>query len=223
MNVVITGGNRGIGLALTKKFLAEGHQVTVLCRKTSSELEETKASVISGVDVTSQDDLMQAAATFKNNGNNSQVDMLISNSGVLIGDSFETFTFEDLQTQMEVNTYGPLKLIRAFESLLKAGSKYGIVTSRMGSISDNTSGGQYGYRLSKAGANAIGKSLAEDFKERQVTVLLLHPGYVQTEMTGGRGLIDTVESAEGLYKIMLEKGHENTGSFWHTNGEELPW
>jgi NAD(P)-dependent dehydrogenase (short-subunit alcohol dehydrogenase family) len=112
---------------------------------------------------------------------------------------------------------------KAFASKIKAGGTYGILTSRMGSIGDNTSGGQYGYRISKTAANAVGKSLAHDLKGENITVLLLHPGYVRTEMTAGNGLIDTSESAEGLYKILMEKGIEKTGTFWHTNGEELPW
>ena len=93
----------------------------------------------------------------------------------------------------------------------------------MGSMADNTSGGQYGYRVSKAGLNAIGKSLAEDLKGEEKTVLILHPGYVRTEMTNGNGLIEADESAEGLYKIMTTKTHDQTGTFWHTNGEELAW
>lgn len=218
MNVVITGGNRGIGLALTKKFLGEGHNVTVLCRTSSSELDETEAKVVTNIDVTDEKSLEGAVSKIEGN-----VDILISNAGVLIGDSFESFDFGDLQKQVEVNTFGPLKLARAFSSKLTLGSKYGIITSRMGSISDNTSGGQYGYRLSKAAANAVGKSLAEDFRSQEVTVLLLHPGYVKTDMTGGRGLIETTESADGLFRLLIEKSLSQTGTFWHTSGEELPW
>jgi NAD(P)-dependent dehydrogenase (short-subunit alcohol dehydrogenase family) len=218
MNVVLTGGNRGIGLALTKKFLEEGHDVTVLCRQSSPELDELSAKVIAGIDVTNKESLEKAANEVSGN-----IDILISNAGLLIGDSFETVDFEAIQKQVEVNTYGPLKLAQAFSKKLKSGSKYGILTSRMGSIADNTSGGQYGYRLSKAAANAVGKSLAEDFKSQEVAVLILHPGYVKTDMTGGRGLIDTTESAGGLFKIMMEKTLSQTGTFWHTNGEQLPW
>ena len=218
MKVVLTGGNRGIGLALTQKYLSEGHDVTVLCRQSSEELKATRANVIEGIDVTKEENLKEAASQIEGS-----IDLLISNAGVLIGDSFETFSFENIQKQVEVNTYGPLKLVKSFGHKLVAGSKVGIITSRMGSISDNTSGGQYGYRLSKAAANAVGKSLAEDYKSAEVTVLLLHPGYVRTEMTGGRGLIDTNDSAEGLYEILRDKGIAETGSFWHTNGEELPW
>lgn len=217
MHVVITGANRGIGLAMTEKFLKEGHDVTGLCRKASPELSKTSARVMEGVDVTNLESLQKAA------GELDHIDLLINNAGVLLGDSYDTVDFEDLQKQIEVNTFGPLKVALTIGKKVKEGGKIGIVTSRMGSIADNTSGGQYGYRLSKAAANAVGKSLAEDLRTQNVTVLLLHPGYVKTEMTKGNGLIDTQESAEGLFNIMMEKGLEKTGTFWHTNGEQLPW
>lgn len=217
MHVVITGANRGIGLALTEKFLKEGHDVTGLCRKTSQELSNTSARIMEGVDVTDLESLQKAA------GELDHIDLLINNAGVLLGDSYDTVDFEDLQKQVEVNTFGPLKVALTIGKKVNEGGKIGIVTSRMGSIADNTSGGQYGYRLSKCAANAVGKSLAEDLRSQNVTVLLLHPGYVRTEMTRGNGLIDTPESAEGLFKIMMEKGLDKTGTFWHTSGEQLPW
>lgn len=217
MHVVITGANRGIGLAMTEKFLKEGHDVTGLCRKTSQELSNTAARIMEGVDVTDLESLQKAA------GELDHIDLLINNAGVLLGDSYDTVDFEDLQKQVEVNTFGPLKVALTIGKKVNEGGKIGIVTSRMGSIADNTSGGQYGYRLSKCAANAVGKSLAEDLRSQNVTVLLLHPGYVRTEMTRGNGLIDTPESAEGLFKIMMEKGLDKTGTFWHTSGEQLPW
>lgn len=217
MHVVITGANRGIGLALTRKFLTEGHQVTGLCRQTSEELSQTEAKVIEGVDVTDLGSLERASQELEN------IDILINNAGVLLGDSFDSIDFNDLQKQVEVNTFGPLKVAMTVGRRVVDGGKIGIITSRMGSIADNTSGGQYGYRLSKAAANAVGKSLSEDLRSKNIACLLLHPGYVRTDMTRGNGMIDTEESAEGLFKIMMEKGMEHTGSFWHTNGEHLPW
>jgi NAD(P)-dependent dehydrogenase (short-subunit alcohol dehydrogenase family) len=93
----------------------------------------------------------------------------------------------------------------------------------MGSIADNDSGGSYGYRMSKAALNAAGKSLSVDLKEEGHPVFLLHPGYVKTDMTNHTGYIDTNESAEGLYQVMKNKTLADTGTFWHTNGEPLPW
>ncbi|MCF8058999.1 MAG: SDR family oxidoreductase [Bacteriovoracaceae bacterium] len=217
MHVVITGGNKGIGLSLIKKYLSTGANVTSLCRQSSADLDATQAKVITGIDVTNSESLENAVKDLD------PIDLLISNAGLLIGDTFDHFDLENINQQFQVNTLGPLRLAKACAQKLKRGAKYGIITSRMGSIADNTSGGQYGYRLSKAAANAVGKSLSEDFRSQEITVLMLHPGYVKTDMTGGRGLIDTAESAEGLYKILEEKTLEKTGSFWHAFGDELPW
>ena len=217
MHVVITGANRGIGLALTEKFIREGHDVTALCRRSSSELKETSAEIREGVDVTNSTALESVANELR------EIDILVNNSGVLYGDTFDSINFEQIQKQFEVNTLGALRVMLTLGRKVKTGGKIGIITSRMGSIADNTSGGQYGYRISKAAANAVGKSLAEDLRPRNIPVFLLHPGYVRTEMTSGRGLIDTLESSEGFYNILISKTMEQTGTFWHTNGEELPW
>ncbi len=216
--VVITGANRGIGLALTKKYLSNGHDVVALCRQTSPELSETSAQIIENVDVTNLSVLEKVATEV------GEMDILINNAGVLYNESLDSLDFDHIQQQVEVNTYAPLKVAMTLGKGLKKGSVFGILTSRMGSIADNDSGSYYGYRLSKAAANALGKSLAMDLKEQGITVLLLHPGFVKTEMTGNQGLIDTVESASGLYDVVQEHGKiSNTGTFWHSNGESLPW
>ena len=93
----------------------------------------------------------------------------------------------------------------------------------MGSVADNTSGGMYGYRMSKSAANMLGQSLSVDLKPMGVAVAILHPGYVRTGMTGGRGYIEPEESAEGLIARIQELTVETSGGFWHTNGEDLPW
>jgi NAD(P)-dependent dehydrogenase (short-subunit alcohol dehydrogenase family) len=103
------------------------------------------------------------------------------------------------------------------------GTKIGIVTSRMGSIADNTSGSRYGYRMSKAAVNMAGVSLSRDLAERGVAVALLHPGYVRTGMTGGHGLVDADEAAGGLLARMDALSMDTSGTFWHAQGEVLPW
>jgi NAD(P)-dependent dehydrogenase (short-subunit alcohol dehydrogenase family) len=124
---------------------------------------------------------------------------------------------------MEINAYAPLRVTEALLSNLQSGSKIANITSRMGSIADNDSGGRYGYRASKAALNAFGKSLAIDLKPKEIAVAQLHPGYVKTRMVGFGGLIDTAESVGGLVKLIDTLTLENSGLFWHTNGEELPW
>lgn len=217
MHCLIIGANRGIGLALTKKFQAEGYTVSAACRKSSPELEKLNVAVYENIDVCQKETLEDLANKC------GEIDVLIHNAGVLISDSIETIDSDQIRKQFEVNTLGPLNSVMALKNNIKAGGKIGLMTSRMGSITDNTSGGQYGYRVSKTALNAVGKSLAEDLKSEDKTVLLLHPGYVRTDMTAGNGLIDTTESAEGLFKIMQSKSLNQTGTFWHTNGEELPW
>ena len=217
MHVLVVGANRGIGLALVEKFISEGHQVTATCRKSSDQLDQSGAKVIVEVDVTEIASLAKAASAVQ------PLDMMIHSAGILLEDDLASSNHESMLKQFEINSIAPFKSVLAFRSKLKPGSKIGLMTSRMGSVSDNTSSGHYGYRASKSALNSIGKSLAVELKDEDIGVFLLHPGYVRTEMTKMNGLIDAKESAAGLYKVMMDKTIEQTGSFWHTNGEELPW
>ena len=152
-----------------------------------------------------------------------QLDILINNAGILRGDSIDRLQVSDIQEQFSVNALGPLLVTHALLSKLSSGSKVVIVTSRMGSIADNTSGRMYGYRMSKAAVNMAGKSLALDLAPKGIAVALLHPGYVRTDMTGGNGYISTAESARGLIAQIERLNMETTASFWHCNGDSLPW
>jgi NAD(P)-dependent dehydrogenase (short-subunit alcohol dehydrogenase family) len=131
--------------------------------------------------------------------------------------------FDSIQTQLEINAIAPLRVTHAFQSMLWEGSKVAMITSRMGSVSDNGSGAYYGYRASKAALNAFGKSLAIDLKPKGVAVALLHPGFVQTRMVGFNGDLSPAQAASGLAQRIEELNLENTGSFWHSNGDLLPW
>ena len=130
---------------------------------------------------------------------------------------------ESFKRMYEVNSLGPLLTTQTLLNNLSEGSKVGIITSRMGSVADNDSGGSYAYRMSKAAVNAAGKSLSIDLKSKGISVGILHPGYVRTDMTNHNGLMDTDESASGLLARMDELNLNNTGSFWHSNGDLLPW
>jgi len=149
------------------------------------------------------------------------LDVVVVVAGILKNVSLDDLDFQAIREQFEVNTLGPLRVATALMHRLLVGSKLCFVTSRMGSLEDNTSGGHYGYRMSKAALNMAGRSLAHDLADHGVTVLLLHPGYVRTEMTGHQGLIDAEESATGMIERIDTLGIEETGSFWHTNGERL--
>lgn len=218
-HVVITGANRGIGLELAHHYQSEGCRVTGVCRETSSELEMVAAQVIDGIDVTSKecvDRLVEAL-------HGQTIDLLINNAGLLQDERLGAIDFDSIRIQMEINAYAPLRISEALLPNLKSGSKIANITSRMGSIADNDSGGRYGYRASKAAFNAFGRSLAIDLKGRGIAVAQLHPGFVKTRMVNFGGLITPEESVAGLVKRIEALVLENSGSFWHCNGEELPW
>lgn len=217
--VVITGANRGIGLELARLYAREGCAVIGVCRESSTELADVASSVIDGVDVTTDagiDRLVKGLA-------GQQIDLLINNAGLLQDEKLGSIDFDSIRIQMEINAYAPLRVAEALVSQIPSGGKIANITSRMGSIADNDSGGRYGYRASKAALNAFGKSLAMDLKPRGIAVAQLHPGYVQTRMVNFGGLISPEESAKGLAERIEGLSLENTGSFWHSNGEQLPW
>lgn len=219
-NVIIFGANRGIGLALTKKYISEGFQVWALCRSASSELKETQANVIENCDVTNID---QLKAAYKNL-NETKFDIYIHNAGVWADENIFEATddnFQNFTRAFEINSIAPLKTLSVFKDCLKPNAKVGLMSSRMGSVADNDSGGRYAYRMSKTALNMAGKSLSVDLNENPIAIL--HPGYVRTDMTGGNGLIDPDESAEDLYNVLSSLTLENSGKFWHSNGEVLPW
>lgn len=218
-HAVITGANRGIGLELARQLQQRGWRVTALCRRPSRALEDLGVTVVSGFDVTDPDSIDDLADQLPPGS----VDLLINNAGILEGMDLEHLDLASARRQFEVNALGPLRVTHALLAALGQGSKVGLVTSRMGSIADNTSGGSYGYRMSKAALNAAGKSLAHDLAPRGISVAILHPGYVRTDMTGGSGLIDVEEAAGGLLARLDELTPDNTGTFWHSNGDVLPW
>lgn len=223
--VLITGGNRGIGLALTQQLSQRGDRVIVACRQASEALRSlathspSPVHIIEDLDVRSPERLNQELQGLGIN----KLDLLINNAGLLARDSIKQLNYEQIQAQFEINTLGPLKVTEACLEFLSKGSKIANVSSRMGSISDNSSGGMYGYRISKAALNMASMSLAKDLAPQGIAVIILHPGYVRTGMTGHNGLIDTDESAQGLIQRIDELSLETSGQFWHTNGEALPW
>jgi NAD(P)-dependent dehydrogenase (short-subunit alcohol dehydrogenase family) len=217
--VVITGANRGIGLELARQYTQRGDDVVALCRRPSDELGKVGVEVIEGFDVADDEAINGLPARFEGR----QIDVLVNCAGILSDESLADLDVGRIRNQFEVNSLGPLRVTAALRESLGEGSKVAIITSRMGSIEDNTSGGRYGYRMSKAAVNMAGRSLAHDLKDDGVSVAILHPGFVRTDMTGHQGLIDPPESAAGLIKRIDEVNLENTGTFWHTNGEEIPW
>ncbi|WP_444998160.1 SDR family oxidoreductase [Aliikangiella sp. IMCC44359] len=217
--VLITGANRGIGLALCREYSSLGYQVIAICRNSSAELDSLSVEVIDSIDVS----LEKGALQLKDKVANRAIDILINNAGILRSSSLSNLNFEDILEQFKVNAVAPLRVVEALSSNVTSGGKIAMITSRMGSIADNSSGSSYGYRMSKCALNAAGKSLAIDLIPRGIAVALLHPGYVSTEMVNWGGEISPDLSAQRLIKRIDELDLQNSGTFWHANGEVLPW
>ncbi len=217
--ILVTGANRGIGLELCRALKQRGQDVVAVCRKPSAELERLGVRVESGVDVTLNEELEELAARLRG----VKLDGLIANAGILRGDSLEALDWDSVQQQIEVNALGPLRTVKALLPNLVPGGKIALMTSRMGSIADNSSGGYYGYRMSKAALNAAGVSLARDLAPRKIAVAILHPGYVRTDMTGNHGNVTPEDAAKQLLARIDALTVQTSGTFWHANGEVLPW
>lgn len=218
-NVVITGANRGIGLALTKHYQNQSDNVFAVCRKPSAELTSLGVNVLAGIDVSTGDAATKLIDIF----HDIPIDILINNAGVWGKETLGHIDYNALQRVWNINAVAPLKITEALLSNMGSGSKIALITSRMGSIADNTSGRGYDYRMSKAALNMAGKTLAEDLKEDGIPVAVLHPGYVATDMVGGVGDITPDTAAERLAQRIEELNIGNTGTFWHSNGDVLPW
>jgi NAD(P)-dependent dehydrogenase (short-subunit alcohol dehydrogenase family) len=216
---LVTGANRGIGLELSRQLQARGIDVIAACRKSSPELDQLGVRVETGADVADDASVLELARRLDGQA----IDLLINNAGVLLDETLEALDFAQIRRQFEINSLGPLRVTSCLLPNLARGAKVAIITSRMGSIADNTSGGRYGYRMSKAAVNMAGVSLAHDLRRRGVAVAILHPGFVRTEMTGNQGYVDPEESARGLLQRIDELTLDNSGGFWHANGEQLPW
>ena len=217
---LVTGANRGIGLEYCRQLQERGERVIAVCRTPSPELEALGVRIEAGVDMTND----AAVASLVERLDGLPLDGLILNAGILESTGLEDLKAESLSWQFEVNALGPLRLTHALLHQLRNGSKLILMTSRMGSIEDNSSGGSYGYRMSKVALNMAGKSLAIDLQSRGIAVANLHPGLVRTRMVNFNPQgISPAEAVRGLLDRIDALTLENSGSFWHANGEELPW
>jgi len=229
-SALVTGANSGIGLRAAEALAGAGAKVLMGCRDPSKAARALSGLLDAhpGADAeVIQLDLADLGAIARTATEVSEMsgplDLLINNAGILHDDVLGSLDIASLRLQMEVNAFAPLLICEALLPNLHPGSKIANITSRMGSIGDNDSGGRYGYRASKAAFNAFGRSLAIDLKERGIAVAQLHPGFVKTRMVDFGGVLTTEESVAGLTARIAELNLDNSGSFWHCNGEELPW
>ena len=228
--VLITGANRGLGLEFCKQYAAEGWQVLACCRMPQAATELASLAVryphvsVLALDVANLVKIEHLAAQL----HDTCIDVLINNAGVY-GDSHERgfgqLDYEAWTKTLAVNVQAPVKMAEAFLPHLKRGDKKLLVSisSLMGSITDNSSGGSIIYRSSKAALNAAMKSIAIELKGQAVGVLIFHPGWVRTDMGGANGLIEANESVTGMRKIIAEFCPEQSGSFIKYDGTPLPW
>lgn len=218
-NVVITGANRGIGLAMTKIFKELGCCVYALCRNTSSSLEALDVEVITGVDVSKPNGIHVMVEALSD----ISINILVCNAGILRDEQLGNINIETIKEQFDVNAVAPLVVVDALKNQLIQGSKVAMITSRMGSIEDNGSGGRYGYRMSKAALNAASMSLSKDLSTDGIAVGIYHPGYVQTDMVNHGGDISASVAAGKLVDLIQNLNMAESGIFKHSNGQVLPW
>ena len=216
---MVTGANRGIGLELCRQLKNQGDSVIGVCRASSTELDRLGNEVIEDIDVTSDDCIQQL---LKKLGGR-KLDWLVNNSGILVRDNLGSLDFGSIERQFQVNSVGPLRVALALRDSMKPGGKIFVISSNMGSIADNTSGGYYGYRMSKAAVNMGFKSLSIDLEPAGIGVFILHPGWVRTDMGGPQAMISVEESASGLIERMKEFRIDDTGTFRHARGHDLAW
>ncbi len=221
---LIVGADKGIGKAIVLQLAARGDQVLAACLG-SPDYDAPGVTMIPQIDVTSDDAVRALADDLKARG--AAIDVMIHVAGVLGLDELGRIDYADVRRQFEINAMGPLRTVEAVRPFFVTGAKLGIITSRVGSLADNGSGGMYAYRASKCAANMIGLNLHHDLGSEGVSVLLLHPGMVATDLTkdipGDFDYITPEEAAAGLIRNMDELTPETAGRFRHANGDYLPW
>ena len=228
-SILITGTNRGIGLELTRQFAADGWEVLACTRNPAaatglSALAQEYGSIrVYELDVTNYGQLDELAGQLQGVA----IDVLVNNAGVLaprvqFPDQVDPAGWRQI---LEVNTIAPLMIVRAFLPHISRSDKKLIanISSSVGSIEENTSGGSYFYRSSKTALNQVGKSLSVDLADRGITVLQLHPGWVLTDMGGPSAMITAEVSVAGLRKLIQSATPQQNGHFYRYNGEEIPW
>jgi NAD(P)-dependent dehydrogenase (short-subunit alcohol dehydrogenase family) len=225
--VLITGANRGIGLEFVRQYAQDGWRVIACCRhlESASELHALKKSYenihIKALDVASFAQISALALTLADES----IDVLINNAGVYPDSHWGDVDTEDWLNAFIVNSIAPLKMAEAFTSHIANSQlkKIATLSSKMGSIDDNTSGGSYIYRSSKVATNMVMKSLSIDLKAFGISVVTLHPGWVLTEMGGPNALIDTKASVIGLRKQIESLNISTTGEFVAYDGKKINW
>ena len=223
--VMITGANRGLGLEFARQYAADGWHVIATCRRPdeAAQLNAIENCDVYGVDVTD----FEAVTNLAQHLDGTAIDVLINNAGVYgpNGDMLNNVNFDAWPDVLKTNAMAPLHMSQCFIPHVAKGEHKCIaaLSSKMGSMTDNTSGGSYIYRSSKAALNAVFKSLSHDLSEFGINAIILHPGWVRTDMGGPNGLIDAPESVSGLRQVIAKVSPENSGCFFNYDGTLIDW
>ncbi len=229
LRILVTGANRGIGLEFAQQLLTQGHHVIATTRNPAKATElqafektfptKFKSEVLDVASDLSVTDWIARSQV------RDGVDLVISNAGIFLGepDGFESMNLASVRESFEVNTLGGIRVVKAaLPSLLKSQNPTIVhITSLMGSISDNASGGYYSYRISKAALNMFNKSFSIDYP--QITSIVMHPGWVQTDMGGPNATTTKKESVSGMIKVISELKKSDSGGFFDFRGKRLSW
>jgi NAD(P)-dependent dehydrogenase (short-subunit alcohol dehydrogenase family) len=227
---LVTGANRGLGLEFARQYAADGWQVFAGCRvpKAAKELQRIAAEsggriCVLEIDVTDAASVRTAAAGLKDEA----IDLLLNNAGVggPPGQQIGGLDYAAWARVLDANTLGPMRVVEAFiDNVARSDQKHIVtITSGMGSVEDNTSGGSYAYRSSKAAVNMVMKSLSIDLAPRGITCVVVNPGWVRTDMGGSRGTLSPAESIQSLRSVIAALRPEDSGKFLNYTGKPYPW
>ncbi|MFT5573049.1 MAG: NAD(P)-dependent dehydrogenase (short-subunit alcohol dehydrogenase family) [Cryomorphaceae bacterium] len=224
LTILITGANRGIGLALSEKFSTNGFKVIATARKPDEAIELNKLGVqLEALDISSQASVDTLVAKLAGQS----IDILLNNAGI---GGHSTSNFADLDINklavvLDVNSLGALRVTQGLLPNLMLGNRRVVasISSRMGSIEDNNRGCCYGYRASKTTLNSFNKSLSMEFEGDGFIFTVLHPGWVKTDMTSDAATYTPKQSSEHLFKVISGLGKDDNGKFYDLFGKEIPW
>jgi NAD(P)-dependent dehydrogenase (short-subunit alcohol dehydrogenase family) len=228
--ILITGASRGLGLEFTRQYLTEGWAVIAACRNPGAarglrdlELKSKGALTVVEIDVTDGASVKRAAGRLQGRA----IDVLVNGAGVYggSGQRLGSLDYEDWRQVLEVNLLGPARMCEAFLDGLERSERRLIVTltSGMGSLADNTSGGSILYRTSKAAVNMLMRTSAIDLTARGITCIVVNPGWVKTDMGGPNAKLSPEESIQALRRVIAKIGPEDSGKFYNYDGREYPW
>ena len=229
MSILITGTNRGIGLEFVKHYLKNNEKVIATCRNKNSakdllELKNTTNNLsLVELDVSNPNSINEFASKITDQ----PIDTFINNAGVFgpRNNEFGNFNAKEWLDVFNINTIAPLLITQKILKNLRLGKnkKLVFISSKVGSIEENTGGGMYIYRSSKTALNQVIKNLSIDFKDENFIAAALHPGWVQTDMGGPNALIDTKTSVKGMAEVIDSLVLKNSGRFYNYDGSSIPW